>query len=390
MDKTPHSERLHIGLYGKMNAGKSSVFNDLSGQKVSIVSDKKGTTTDPVLKTMEMKGIGPVVLMDTAGLNDLEDVLGGERVKKTKGLFLKTDVALLLVESGDRDLREEEELIESFLSLNTPVLGLITKGEDPFLLDFFKNKGLKALTYKLKGSKEELLKLLQTLEQEEEETITGSLCASGDVVMLVMPQDASAPKGRLIKPQVETTRELLDKECTIVSTTPTDMEASLNALKKAPDLIITDSQAFKEVYALRPEESKLTSFSVLYAGYKGDLPYFLEGVKTLEKLTEDSRILIAEACSHIPQQEDIGRVKLPRMLRKRFGEGLSIDILGGDEFPEDLRVYDLVLSCGACMFNKKHMMGRILRAKEQEVPMTNYGVAIAYLTGILDKVSLPL
>lgn len=390
MEKTPRSERLHIGLYGKMNAGKSSVFNDLSGQKVSIVSDKKGTTTDPVLKTMEMKGIGPVVLMDTAGLNDLEDVLGGERVKKTKGLFLKTDVALLLVEAGDRDLREEEELIEGFLSLNTPVLGLITKGEDPFLLDFLKNKGLNALIYKLKGSKEELLKLLQTLEKEEEESITGSLCTSGDVVMLVMPQDASAPKGRLIKPQVETTRELLDKGCTIVSTTPTDMEASLNALKKAPDLIITDSQAFKEIYALRPEESKLTSFSVLYAGYKGDFPYFLEGVKTLEKLTEDSRVLIAEACSHIPQQEDIGRVKLPRMLRKRFGEGLSIDILGGDEFPEDLRVYDLVLSCGACMFNKKHMMGRILRAKEQEVPMTNYGVAIAYLTGILDKVSLPL
>lgn len=219
-----------------------------------------------------------------------------------------------------------------------------------------------------------------------QQSITGELTAENDLVLLVMPQDIQAPKGRLILPQVQTIRELLDKKCLVVSCTTDKLTETLQALARPPKLIITDSQVFKAVYEQKPEESKLTSFSVLFAGYKGDIHYYVESAAVIESLTEDSRVLIAEACTHAPLTEDIGRVKLPRLLRKRIGEKLQIDIVGGTDFPQDLMPYDLIIHCGACMFNRKYVLSRIERAREQHIPMTNYGVAIAYLNGILDQI----
>jgi [FeFe] hydrogenase H-cluster maturation GTPase HydF len=217
--------------------------------------------------------------------------------------------------------------------------------------------------------------------------ITGNLVSSDDLVLLVMPQDIQAPKGRLILPQVQTLRELLDKKCIVVSVTTDKLEQALSALNKPPKLIITDSQVFGYVYEHKPKESMLTSFSVLFAAYKGDLHYYMEGAKKIDTLNENSRVLIAECCTHAPLSEDIGREKIPRMLRKRFGECLSVDVVSGTDFPERLDGYDLIIQCGSCMFNRKYVMSRIDRAKSQNVPMTNYGVTIAHLTGILDKVS---
>jgi [FeFe] hydrogenase H-cluster maturation GTPase HydF len=233
---------------------------------------------------------------------------------------------------------------------------------------------------------DELRAAIVSLGAQEERYITEGFCKAGDRVLLVMPQDKAAPKGRLIQPQVQTIRELLDKGCIPVCCTPDRMAEALASLGSSPELIITDSQAFNEVYALKPENSVLTSFSILFARYKGDIKLFTEGVKALGNISEHSRILIAEACTHTPQNEDIGRVKLPRLLRKRFGEGLSIDIVGGAEYPDDLTQYDLVIHCGACMFNRRHVLSRIERARKQGVAITNYGVILAALGGILDRV----
>lgn len=218
--------------------------------------------------------------------------------------------------------------------------------------------------------------------------ITGDLVTEEDFVLLVMPQDIQAPKGRLILPQVQTLRELLDKKCLVMSVTTDKLLPALAALKEPPKLIITDSQVFGYVYEHKPKESMLTSFSVLFAAYKGDLPYYVEGAKMLDSLTNESHVLIAECCNHAPLQEDIGRVKIPRMLKKRAGESITVDIMSGTDFPQDLSGYDLIIQCGACMFNRKYVMSRIDRAKKQQVPMTNYGVTIAHLTGILDKISM--
>ena len=226
-------------------------------------------------------------------------------------------------------------------------------------------------------------------EDFESESITGSLAREGDVVLLVMPQDIQAPKGRLILPQVQVIRELLDKKCIVQCVTTDKLEEGLSALADPPKLIITDSQAFKIVYDKKPKESMLTSFSVLLAGYKGDLKYFAESARAIENLTENSRVLIAEACTHAPLEEDIGRVKIPAMLRKKAGQGLKIDVVAGADFPENLTGYDLIIHCGSCMFNKKHVLSRVEKARAAKVPMTNYGVVIAYLSGILDKISLP-
>ncbi|MDD6225752.1 MAG: [FeFe] hydrogenase H-cluster maturation GTPase HydF, partial [bacterium] len=220
-------------------------------------------------------------------------------------------------------------------------------------------------------------------------SITEGLCGDGDSVLLVMPQDIQAPTGRLILPQVQTIRDLLDKKCLVTCVTTDRLQKALDSFKQPPKLIITDSQVFKTVWDIKPKESMLTSFSVLFAAYKGDLPYYIEGAKAIDSLSENSRVLIAECCTHAPMDEDIGRVKLPRMLRQRFGQGLSVDVVGGTDYPEDLSPYDLVIQCGACMFNRKYVLSRIYRAKNQKIPMTNYGVAIAHLCGILDKIDTP-
>ena len=398
---TPNANRLHIALFGKRNSGKSSLINALTGQDTALVSDTPGTTTDPVQKAMEIHGIGPCLFIDTPGFDD-EGELGNRRIERTWKAVEKTDIALLLCaggssaeETGEPDFTEELHWLEQLKAKNIPTILLINKA------DIRKNTASLAIRIKESfgsqpipvSAKEktgvELIRqaILEKLPEDfDHQSITGSLVTEGDLVLLVMPQDIQAPKGRLILPQVQTMRELLDKKCLIMSCTTDKLRETLQALSRPPKLIITDSQVFKTVYEQKPEESRLTSFSVLFAGYKGDIRYYVKSASAIGSLTESSRVLIAEACTHAPLSEDIGRVKLPHLLRKRIGEKLSIDIVAGTDFPQDLTPYSLVIHCGACMFNRKYVLSRIERARLQNVPMTNYGVAIAFLNGILSQI----
>ena len=387
---TPKSERVHVALYGRTNAGKSSLLNRLVGQDVAIVSTTPGTTTDPVQKSVEIFGLGAGVYIDTPGLDD-STTLGGERMARTAKSLDSTDIAIVLF--TDAKTESEYAIIEECRVREIPtivVLSQVDRLENPSAVAQeielrTKHKPLLVSSTTGEGI-DELLAKIAAVGKGEERLITEGFCKAGDRVLLVMPQDKSAPKGRLIQPQVQTIRELLDRGCIPICCTPERMAEALAALERAPELIITDSQAFEEVYRLKPEASTLTSFSILFARYKGDIKLFTEGVKALKGITESSRILIAEACTHTPQNEDIGRVKLPRILRKRFGEGLQIDIVGGADYPEDLSVYDLVIHCGACMFNRRHVLSRIERARKQGVAITNYGVILAALGGILERV----
>lgn len=398
---TPNANRLHIALFGKRNSGKSSLINALTGQDTALVSDTPGTTTDPVQKAMEIHGIGPCLFIDTPGFDD-EGELGNRRIERTWKAVEKTDIALLLCaggssaeETGEPDFTEELHWLEQLKAKNIPTILLINKA------DIRKNTASLAIRIKETfgsqpipvSAKEktgiELIRqaILEKLPEDfDQQSITGNLVTEGDLVLLVMPQDIQAPKGRLILPQVQTMRELLDKKCLIMSCTTDKLRETLQALSRPPKLIITDSQVFKTVYEQKPEESRLTSFSVLFAGYKGDIRYYVKSASAIGSLTESSRVLIAEACTHAPLSEDIGRVKLPHLLRKRIGEKLSIDIVAGTDFPQDLTPYSLVIHCGACMFNRKYVLNRIERARLQNVPMTNYGVAIAFLNGILSQI----
>lgn len=398
---TPNANRLHIALFGKRNSGKSSLINALTGQDTALVSDTSGTTTDPVQKAMEIHGIGPCLFIDTPGFDD-EGELGNRRIERTWKAVEKTDIALLLCaggssaeETGEPDFTEELHWLEQLKAKNIPTILLINKA------DIRKNTTSLAIRIKETfgsqpipvSAKEktgiELIRqaILEKLPEDfDQQSITGSLVTEGDLVLLVMPQDIQAPKGRLILPQVQTMRELLDKKCLIMSCTTDKLRETLQALSRPPKLIITDSQVFKIVYEQKPEESRLTSFSVLFAGYKGDIRYYVKSASAIGSLTESSRVLIAEACTHAPLSEDIGRVKLPHLLRKRIEEKLSIDIVAGTDFPQDLTPYSLVIHCGACMFNRKYVLSRIERARLQNVPMTNYGVAIAFLNGILNQI----
>lgn len=389
---TPNANRLHIALFGRRNSGKSSLINALTGQDTALVSDTPGTTTDLVSKAMEMQGIGPCLFIDTPGFDD-EGELGELRISRTLKAIEKTDIALLLC--GDITFSHEKEMLALLKEKNIPVIPVLNKidireNNDSLATYIEKECKIRPL---LVSAKEEIgieqirQAILEKLPSDfGQQSITGELTAENDLVLLVMPQDIQAPKGRLILPQVQTIRELLDKKCLVVSCTTDKLTETLQALARPPKLIITDSQVFKAVYEQKPEESKLTSFSVLFAGYKGDIHYYVESAAVIESLTEASRVLIAEACTHAPLTEDIGRVKLPRLLRKRIGEKLQIDIVGGTDFPQDLTPYDLIIHCGACMFNRKYVLSRIERAREQHIPMTNYGVAIAYLNGILDQI----
>ena len=398
---TPNANRLHIALFGKRNSGKSSLINALTGQDTALVSNTPGTTTDPVQKAMEIHGIGPCLFIDTPGFDD-EGELGNRRIERTWKAVEKTDIALLLCagggsaeETGEPDFTEELHWLEQLKAKNIPTILLINKA------DIRKNTASLAIRIKETfgsqpipvSAKEktgvELIRqaILEKLPEDfDQQSITGSLVTEGDLVLLVMPQDIQAPKGRLILPQVQTIRELLDKKCLIMSCTTDKLRETLQALSRPPKLIITDSQVFKTVYEQKPEESRLTSFSVLFAGYKGDIRYYVKSASAIGSLTESSRVLIAETCTHAPLSEDIGRVKLPHLLRKRIGEKLSIDIVAGTDFPQDLTPYSLVIHCGACMFNRKYVLSRIERARLQNVPMTNYGVAIAFLNGILNQI----
>lgn len=392
MNSTPNANRLHIAIFGRCNSGKSSLINALTGQDTALVSAVPGTTTDLVNKAMEIHGIGPCVFIDTPGFDD-EGELGEMRIARTLQAIERTDIALLLCEDGD--LEEEQQWIQQLNSRHIPVILILNKsdrrecaadvaariekvcGKTPITVSAKEHTGIEAVYQAI------LRKLPTDFGQQ---TITGNLVQEGDLVLLVMPQDIQAPKGRLILPQVQTMRELLDKKCLVMSCTTDQLANTLEALSRAPQLIITDSQVFYEVYRLKPESSLLTSFSVLMAGYKGDIHYYIESAAAIGSLTPQSRILIAEACTHAPLSEDIGRVKLPRLLRKKVGESLHIDIVSGTDFPTDLSSYELIIHCGGCMFNRKYVLSRIDRARCQHIPMTNYGVAIACLNGILDKI----
>ena len=408
LNDTPRANRLHIGIYGRRNAGKSSLINALTGQDIALVSPEAGTTTDPVFKAMELHPVGPVVFIDTAGFDD-EGELGKLRVERTQAVLDKTDVAIVVVDGVAKgSLDEEKKWIEELAEKKTPIIIAVNK------LDVFAESNVPEMF--LSGIKEALGdypviavsaakglgfgKLRKAIEEaipEEytedylREKILGELIGEGDLALLVMPQDIQAPKGRLILPQVQTIRELLDRRCTTVTTTADGFEKALAVLNKAPDLIITDSQCFDQVYKAKPSQSALTSFSVLFAAFKGDIEKFVSGASLIDEMTGKSRVLIAEACTHVPLNEDIGRVKIPNLLRKKFGSGIEITNICGNDFPdvEGLKEYDLIIHCGACMFNRRHVLSRIASAEAAGVPITNYGVVMAKMAGILDKINLP-
>ncbi|WP_455188035.1 [FeFe] hydrogenase H-cluster maturation GTPase HydF [Bacteroides congonensis] len=405
---TPNANRLHIALFGRRNSGKSSLINALTGQDTAIVSNTPGTTTDLVSKAMEVHGIGACLFMDTPGFDD-EGELGEMRIARTLKAIEKTDIALLLCEDDsfscenkkteqlETEMFEqpEHEMLKQLKEKNIPVILILNKIDIRKNIDTlaarieqqYNQRPLLVSAKERTGIEEIRQAILEKLPSDfGQQSITGTLVAENDLVLLVMPQDIQAPKGRLILPQVQTIRELLDKKCLVMTCTTDKLSETLQALARPPKLIITDSQVFRTVYEQKPDESKLTSFSVLFAGYKGDIHYYVESAAAIESLTESSRILIAEACTHAPLSEDIGRVKLPHLLRKRIGEKLQIDIVSGTDFPQDLTPYSLVIHCGACMFNRKYVLSRIDRAQEQHIPMTNYGVAIAYLNGILSQI----
>lgn len=394
LQDTPRAERLHIGLFGKRNSGKSALLNALTNQEVAVVSSVAGTTTDPVYKSMELHGIGPCVFIDTAGFDD-EGKLGNLRIEQTLRAVERTDIALIVC--TDSNIEQEIQWSNRLKDKKIPIIWILNKS------DILENAEAEMLAIEQKTGQVPLLvsaRLKQGIEpirqsiqdkmpdESQQTSILGKLVKSGDIIMLVMPQDIQAPKGRLILPQVQTIRELLDRKCIVMSCTTDKLTETLQALANPPQLIITDSQVFKTVYEKKPEATKLTSFSVLFARYKGDIDYFIQGANTIEQLTESSKVLIAEACTHAPLKEDIGRVKIPRLLRTRIGSGLQIDIVSGTDFPQDLSGYDLIIHCGACMFNRKYVLNRVNSAKEQHIPITNYGVTIAYLAGILDKITI--
>ena len=394
LTNTPSGNRLHIGIFGKRNSGKSSLLNAITGQEIALVSEVKGTTTDPVSKAIEIHPIGPCLLIDTAGFDDTGD-LGSMRIEKTKAVLDKTDIAVMVF--TDMEMEPEAQWIAILKKRNIPMLAVVNQVDrieqaqeikrqieqrfslTPLLVSAKEKTGITQI-------KNEILRLMPP--DFEAQSLTGSLVQPEDIVLLVMPQDKQAPKGRLILPQVQTIRDLLDNHCVVMCVTTEQLSTALQALAKPPKLIITDSQAFAQVYPLKPAETLLTSFSILLAAYKGDLSAFVKGADALDSLTDNSHVLIAEACTHAPLQEDIGRVKIPNMLRKKYGDHLQVTVVSGSQFPKDLSEYQLIIHCGACMFNRKHVLTRVEQAEQQGGPITNYGVAIAKLTGILDKISM--
>lgn len=405
LNDTPRADRLHIGLFGKRNSGKSSLINALTGQDLALVSDTPGTTADPVFKAMEFHPVGPVVFIDTAGFDDEGD-LGELRVEKTREILPQTDLAIMVIDDDSalaRNLDEERRWIMDFTEKKIPVIAVLSKRERlrqpvPQVLAAIRAElgddiPVLSVSAEEGAGLDELRQEIAQMVPEDflRQQILADLVDPGDLVLLVMPQDIQAPKGRLILPQVQTLRELLDRRCTAVACTADGLAGALGALGRAPDLIVTDSQCFKQVYDAKPAASRLTSFSVLFAAYKGDIDVFVRGASQLDEMTENSRVLIAEACTHVPLSEDIGREKIPALLRKKFGPSIQITNVSGNDFPDfdGLQEYDLVIHCGACMFNRRHVLSRIGQAEAAGVPITNYGIVLAKLSGILEKIDLP-
>lgn len=389
MNTTPNSNRKHIAIYGKANVGKSSLMNRFFNSKVALVSETKGTTTDPVLKPMELIPVGPVVFIDTAGIDDISE-LGKLRVNKTLEILKRTDIAIYVMDVNDIDLTYYDKMKSEFKRFNIPHILVFNKidiisEENLFLL---KDK-FKEAVFISSETKEGYNNLIDVLikkvgETEEDLPIIGDLLPYNSKVILVVPIDSEAPKGRLILPQVQCIRDCLDNGIKSYVVRDTELESALKDVKDV-DLVITDSQAFKKVDKIVPKNINLTSFSMLFARQKGDLKEFLYGANKVEDLNENSKILICESCSHNVSHEDIGRVKIPKLLNKHVGFNLTYEYRVGHDFPEDIEKYDLIIHCGACMINRKTVLNRVRLCKEKNVPITNYGVLIAYLNGILDR-----
>lgn len=358
-------DRLQIAFFGATNSGKSTLVNALAGQEVSLVSDLPGTTTDPVRKAIELPGLGPCILVDTAGYGD-PGALGAERERRSRATIDATDIAVLL-RSGHP---EDDRWLQLLQTAQIPVVEIRSRSEA--------------------NDQAGLLQRLQSARPDEKpRLLTGGLVGKDDIVVLVMPQDSEAPKGRLILPQVQVLRELLDLGCIPVCCQPEGLRRALDGLSAPPALTITDSQAFAKVNAILPPDAPLTSFSILLAGAKGDIRTFVESAKAIGTLKPGDRVLIAEACTHVPDTEDIGRVKIPNLLRKKVGGDLEVTIAAGNDFPDDLTPYRLIIQCGGCVATERLLRARIRKSILAGVPITNYGIALAALTGILDRVVIP-
>lgn len=397
MNNTPKANRLHIGIFGKRNAGKSSLLNVLTNQEVSIVSEIAGTTTDPVEKTMEFLPLGPVVFIDTAGVDD-EGALGAMRVKKTETILDRTDIAVIVCDyEGWNDF--EITLYNEFKKRDIPVLGVVNKNDikpisDEKLLQIRKYIKEPLLT-SLKNDSEVVYRLKEQLVSSVSDSfinppsILGDLVEKGSTVVLVVPIDKEAPKGRLILPQVQTIRDVLDNGCKALVVRETELKETMNELKTPPSLVVTDSQAFKPVDEIVDKAVPLTSFSILFARLKGDLKLFYEGAKAVDSLKDGDKILIAESCTHHQIEDDIARVKIPRWLKNKTGKNLEFIYHSSHDFADNLERFALIIHCGACMTNRREILSRIMKAEEAGVPITNYGIVIAHCVGILERAVSP-
>ncbi len=396
MKTTPKGLRLHIGLFGRRNVGKSSLLNAMTRQNVSIVSDVAGTTTDPVEKPMELLPLGPVLFIDTAGIDDV-GMLGEMRVQRTRQAFDRTDVGVIVSEAG-RWGEFEEAILAELRSRGIPVIAVFNKVDlaapEPAVAE--KLRRLKVPCVHTVASRGEgALDLREALIKAAPDefinapTILGDLLPAGELVVLVVPIDLEAPKGRLILPQVQSIRDALDNDAYCMIVKERELRDALDRLNRPPALVVTDSQAFLKVAGDTPDEVPMTSFSILFARYKGDLSEFVRGALAIEKLQPGDRVLIAEACSHHPIGEDIGRVKIPRWLQQYVGGKMEFTAVQGHDFPDDLSPYRLVVHCGACMWNRREMLSRIMRCRQAGVPIANYGMTIAYSLGIFERALAP-
>ncbi len=394
-NKTPSANRLHISFFGRRNAGKSSVVNAVTGQDLSIVSEVKGTTTDPVKKAMELLPLGPVVIIDTPGIDD-DGKVGGQRVAKSYQILNKTDVAVLVIDNFVGPAAEDLELIDLFKKKNIPYIVALNKvdldmeslvsdaGEDAGEAQAFPAVLVSALTGQgIKELKEKIAEIAKPLETDKK--VIGDMLQDGDIVVLVTPIDASAPKGRMILPQVQTIRDILDASAVCLVTQVPELAGCLRSLKEPPALVVTDSQAFQQVKEIVPQDVPLTSFSILFARFKGILDTAIHGAHYLNQLEDGDTVLISEGCTHHRQCEDIGTVKLPGWIEEYSGKKLLFEFTSGGQFPQELSKYALVVHCGGCMLNEREMVYRQALAEEQGVPFTNYGTLIAHINGILDR-----
>lgn len=396
LNQTPSGERMHITIFGRRNSGKSSLINALTGQKVAIVSEVAGTTTDPVTKAMEILPIGPVVITDTAGIDDV-GALGELRVEKTLRVLEKTDLGVLVIEAGQTPSDWENKLVEMVRERKIPMVVVASKTDlqtsDQYPVTSIQSWALgnglpfvavSAVTgQNIDGLKQAMIAAAP--EGFAEPTIIGDLIDPGDIVVLVVPIDKAAPKGRLILPQVMTLRDALDHDAYAVVVKERELKSALESLNRKPKIVITDSQAFLKVAADTPKDVWMTSFSILMARYKGELGDFVEGARALRRLKVGDRVLISEGCTHHRQGDDIGTVQIPRWLRQMVGGELEFGFSSGIEFPADFKTYDLIIHCGACALNRREVCYRQQVAKDAGIPMTNYGVTLAYVHGILDR-----